>query len=669
MVNDADTKILDVTSLQPLYHLNLMVKQILQGDYVKSLNASLAETVESSKVSDMVVFSLEGDQINKLSPYVVPVESIFNTGSTVFAEANDQSMKGKTFKDKMLDATIFITTRDTEVVDAIDVGRKFDLVIDTVCEAHDIVNLQPVTPSVWAGRTISVENDKTLLNAFPVSIAVPILSKYGQCILAFRSHWPDKACEWRTRTRISGWPDARTVEAVVSEGVHVVPMNLAKKPDVLDEPEYVKSVQNDKSLWLISFAEAEKEILRFLPESAKDCYLLFRLLVDSFLKEQGGLPTSCLKHLFFHACETLTTERWKKEPGVCLMYLLQKLTLSLKTKLPHYFVPQKNLLQSLSRKKIKEVEHQIELLSFQPLLSVFQFIDEHDLGITELGPLLDDLIEDVCRFNNHMSVSISVEDSFVPALHCMLHDYVLQNEFENAMKVVNEVLERLEMPDNDEYIVSVITSSFSSQHIRYAWCLALYIELANNRKGITKVLCDNYKTVPISEVFGPEIVDELGDTVVPEIFSIPRGDLTFPEVVATVLEKSGTTKLLSKCLRYYIETYQDMFGSGPCLANAAGGCRIPGCFCGLTKLFQLQDLYVRLYNSYLYSGRPTEFKDLVPKFTEVVEVLKTPMCNTNLVNILTGVGEIEKAMKLRRKLNTANAYSYEDANDDMNYEF
>ena len=636
-----------------------MVKQILQSKYIKSTNETVFDMIENTLKTDQMVSSLVGDQVNKLCPYVVSVKRILPTGSEVFSDNSDNTAD-ENESELQLNRRIFITTLDTEVVDDFHKGKKFDLVLESVCGVHNLVRLCPVKPSVWKGRTVTNDNATVYLKSFPLRYFAKGPSVTRDFVLAFRCQWPSQANEWSTRKPASGWPDARTVENVVSEGVHVVPTDLLEATDILDECDYVKLIQGDKSLWLISFASAEKEIARFIPESARNCFLLFKTLVDSFLKNQGGLPASCLKHIFFYACEDIQTQKWKKEPSYCLMHLLNRLAMSLKTKLPHYFSPQKNLLQAISKENVDKCLRHIELLLSQPLLGMFLLMDEHELDITELGPLMDDIIEDVFRFNRHRVVSRSVEEGFIPGLYCLFQDYILQDDFENAMKVAQEISVLLGMPDSDDCLISIITRVLRTQYIGYGWCLTLYIELMTGRKCLTRKLCEGYKTVPITDVFGPEIGDELKDIVVPEVFSITTGDLIFPTKAATVLDLSGNTKLMTKCLRYFIETYHDTFGERPpqpCHICGSSSC----CPCTLLKVKQLQTLYAYLFVGYTNMGCPTEIRDLLPRLSRLTEMTGTASSYHSLASMYAAVGDRQRAAEYRKKkMNTLNAYSYDD---------
>ena len=307
---------------------------------------------------------------------MVPIKSMLTSGSKLFA--NEQDCISKPNKEEgKLDAALFVTTLDTEVIQSDSNGRKFDLVMEKVCEQHDLVRLEPVHPPVWKGRTCSLESDKVYLNSFPIHFPVPQPSITGDVRLAFHSPWPAKAHEWRVRKRISGWPDAMTVATVIDEGVNIIPVDLGEKhSEVLDEPSFVESIRKeDHSLWLLSFAATEKEILRFLPDNAKYCFLLFKLLLQLVFKGSDGVPDSCLKHVFFYACEKIQKEEWKKTPGNCLLYMLQKLRWCLMTTLPHYFYPSKNLIQSIDKRTLDICIERLDILCQQPLLGIFLLMD------------------------------------------------------------------------------------------------------------------------------------------------------------------------------------------------------------------------------------------------------------------------------------------------------
>ena len=144
--------------------------------------------------------------------------------------------------------------------------------------------------------------------------------------------WPILAQDWVYRERFNGWPAVSTIERIVSNGCHVVPIGVPNKTGRGPE-------------WRLSFSAAETELAHSLTESMVSVYVLFKYLMKNEITKQLEIKSYYLKNLFFWACEGKPQDFWKRENlALCLVYLMEKLEDHLKKgELPHYFVPENNL--------------------------------------------------------------------------------------------------------------------------------------------------------------------------------------------------------------------------------------------------------------------------------------------------------------------------------------
>ena len=102
--------------------------------------------------------------------------------------------------------------------------------------------------------------------------------------------------------------------------------------------------------WKMNFSMVESVILESLSRSQRYGFNVFKILIDnmSFHLERR-LKTKHLKAVLFHACEEIPTFARELNLGGCILVLLSKLLSCLKKRvLPHYFIPQRNLIERFS---------------------------------------------------------------------------------------------------------------------------------------------------------------------------------------------------------------------------------------------------------------------------------------------------------------------------------
>lgn len=147
--------------------------------------------------------------------------------------------------------------------------------------------------------------------------------------------WPPEAQEWLLRNRV--WPSKKQVRTIMKHGCHIVPKKHHTSKDPCE--------------FIISFSVTEKYVAHCLSINQKRVYMLLKLLFKSCInKTHQGLTTYHLKTTLFRLCERIPQHKWMEQnPAECLEWLLLDLENYLKDRrLPHYFIPECNLLDHMT---------------------------------------------------------------------------------------------------------------------------------------------------------------------------------------------------------------------------------------------------------------------------------------------------------------------------------
>ncbi|KAK3755580.1 hypothetical protein QZH41_005956 [Actinostola sp. cb2023] len=158
--------------------------------------------------------------------------------------------------------------------------------------------------------------------------------------------WPQVARTWLTRGR--AWPSPQIISKVLENGFHLV----VKTPKDSDR----------QDLFRLSFSRAELILSGELNDIQRQCYRCLKLYYRSVFQQEHKIITSyCLKTILFWTAEETGLEIWNEvNRGFCVMMLLEKLHKSLETKfLPHYFIPEFNLLEEA----VSDYPHEVQYLA------------------------------------------------------------------------------------------------------------------------------------------------------------------------------------------------------------------------------------------------------------------------------------------------------------------
>jgi hypothetical protein len=358
-------------------------------------------------------------------------------------------------------------------------------------------------------------------------------------VLAFRCTWPKEAAEWQVRRRPASFPDEKTIQTVVDGGCHIVPFTTESLlDDILDQPVSYRKPPDDYT-WCYTFAAAEKEISRFLSAEQRHCYLIFKIWVDRTIKD-SNIPNSLLKSIFFNACENIDQHTWKSKPGECLLVLLKKLLVCLKRKFaPQYFIINMNLLDGIPKEDIIRWYEQLMITIKQPVVTLYFVLDHLNVLSSKIGGFVEEMIEDMIKEHNGHRYTESLTSVHSTLLLSLIH----QEDYQSAMLVLQDMAEEAIQGreiEEDRYFDTFKRSCWTL-HIGYQWCFALFVDIRMKTR-LTMKLCDASESVHITEIFGPECVEELPDTLVPALFQISSGDTAFASKVSRILSQCVSVK-------------------------------------------------------------------------------------------------------------------------------
>ena len=217
--------------------------------------------------------------------------------------------------------------------------------------------------------------------------------------------WPSEAREWVERAKQGKWLENDFVEAIISEGCHVVP--VAHKHSLNPDVE-----------WRFSFATTEKQIARsVVTDAQRQCYIYFKLLRYLCLNDLEVLSSYCLKTVFFYACEAIPKSYWETHIGQCLLYLLDSLISCVKRRnIPSFFIPENNLVDHVQEEQWRKVEARLFEIRKDPISPILKFTDTN--AISNVGvPFvfrqnIAYVLEDMEKFKVHRDIRKSAFDAF-----------------------------------------------------------------------------------------------------------------------------------------------------------------------------------------------------------------------------------------------------------------
>ncbi|XP_078311077.1 cyclic GMP-AMP synthase-like receptor 2 [Crassostrea virginica] len=215
--------------------------------------------------------------------------------------------------------------------------------------------------------------------------------------------WPPAAIDWIYRTRKRCWPEQETMEKVIREGCHCVPIGQ-------------NSSNTKNHEWQLSFSVAECTLVQSMDHGSFKLYQLLKILLyERLIVVEGcgrSLSSYVIKTLVFWMCEN------KLPNFVCAINIIESIKKCL-TQLedwirhgfvPHYFIPERNLLEEMIKPlqrtkmlaRLKTIKSNVYLeLSNCPTLKVFNVKTVHSfcaLGLTKSLEVAPDHLKMCCEF-------------------------------------------------------------------------------------------------------------------------------------------------------------------------------------------------------------------------------------------------------------------------------
>ncbi|WAR04492.1 hypothetical protein MAR_019861 [Mya arenaria] len=345
--------------------------------------------------------------------------------------------------------------------------------------------------------------------------------------------------------------------SIMQNGCHLIPaFSDSAFNEIVDDFIVTENFTN----WTFTFASAEESLCEYLPIENRSCFLLFKALVDATF--QGiALPNSIPTSVFFYACEVIKSKEWENHPGRCVYILLKNLLFGFqKKRIPHYFMPSKNLLFQVPDETIASCFQKLMYTFVNPIEAMQRVFEVLQLDSSSLKSTIDEIIVDMELYAENGDFKQSFTNTLYPLLAYSIQNMIEGNKYETACNA----LLQLETDTEEIYgqkieVKTIVLSVVEPFDIRTQWCFGLCIDLSLGTT-VTKEICEDKPSLHISEVFGPDAPNFLLDTLIPEQARVDNGDLTFPSRITTMLFTLQCDQTIVKLLKYYITIYEEKAG-------------------------------------------------------------------------------------------------------------
>ena len=214
-------------------------------------------------------------------------------------------------------------------------------------------------------------------------------------VFKYPDAWPKPAMEWLSRPRPSGWPSSELVQEIFESGCHLAPVGRGKR---LEEPvdvfNYCRNPEAtlansllpsatedscekwamDETEWRTSFSLAENKLGERMSPVQRHVIVLLKMIKKFYFPEV--ISTYYLKNLLFWECEKRGQVFWREDnSGSCLLFMLDRLQECLESRhLPHYIMPQSNLLMYKDPSRLKEAAVQVAEVRCNILSKTFNLL-------------------------------------------------------------------------------------------------------------------------------------------------------------------------------------------------------------------------------------------------------------------------------------------------------
>ena len=191
-------------------------------------------------------------------------------------------------------------------------------------------------------------------------------------VFKYPTAWPEFAMEWLVRPRVNAWPSPELLQDIFESGCHLAPTGRGKRRgepigllDYIKNPGSIacQSTSNDQEIkedvmdetdWRMAFSAAENLLGQNVTPVQRHILVLLKMIKKSYLPEV--ICSYHLKNLLFWECEKQDQSFWREDVSAgCLLHILDRLKECLEKRcIPHYIMPQCNLLQYEDPGKLAE---------------------------------------------------------------------------------------------------------------------------------------------------------------------------------------------------------------------------------------------------------------------------------------------------------------------------
>ena len=193
--------------------------------------------------------------------------------------------------------------------------------------------------------------------------------------------WPPCTSEFLCRPRPHGWPSQSLIDKIQQAGCHVVGVGHSHSDN--------KDIE-----WRWSFSVAEKELIHNIDETMYGCMYVLKAAMKTFWKckyntyetQSNPFPSYFLKTACLWNCESNSQHDTVRTCHVVIDWLVSCYGIRV---LPHYFIPEQNLIGHLSEDMCKKV--------YDWLVCVRDDLCRIILSSVTMDGHLPAVIDDMCR--------------------------------------------------------------------------------------------------------------------------------------------------------------------------------------------------------------------------------------------------------------------------------
>ncbi|XP_033758531.1 uncharacterized protein LOC117340864 isoform X2 [Pecten maximus] len=667
----ADDTAVDSISTTPIGHLSYVLKNVLNTKYL---------VVQDPQIWDDKMESLNNHP--RSSTVALTVGSVVEKFAVSVQDKSPVQIGYSLRKDKIASAGSMEVTPQVLVVypyyriikrDSDQTSSQKDMVMETNGLHPGFIRLHyPIkssTPRTSQGQLLVSYLPNSYLDASSVrrdlgSFQIPQFLEENLSIgYALQGHfWPECASEWKSRDRPSGWPKPEFIKSIIDDGFLIIAVSHphSNKPDLEFE---------------ISFAKAEKLLARKnMTKCQRNCFHIFKVLVDFHTRQTPLLSTNYLKMVFFYASEVVPRSQWRVNPGAAILYLVDRLLQCLRIKqLPHYFIHSNNMIDHFSDDALQQIVTHLEALRQFPVTAIVLLAESHGLTSSWMA---DPIIEDIPVFTEHRDLQKSFAEVFIPTTLKNAINYVKYMMLQPAADVIMEAYRDMKMTSESKPgyawcvgdIFEFIHQILSELHFFQQFWLCLVLDMTHGTSTV-KALTRRLPGKTIKEILGNDEEGELDSILVP--FSVMDNscvrsateseadpELTFLHSLATHLVNMEKYELSAHYLRAAVSLTRrriDEITKNSNFSSKSGETSdIDRQSPKLNSLdfsrqhalkMYLNNFLVQLFNSYHYNGQTELFQEYIGDLQEVCDTISAPYAYRNLSRIWGYLGCDDRAQK------------------------